>query len=163
MKLTWNRFRAVCTQCWLLGRWYRLDRCVCLGVKRKLWSPEIMRAYRNLPKAIEHRQRKKKALPAQHARARSAPNPAAATLADVKPYLRTLLGAPEVSDPASREAEANIRRIADVCGLYLTASSIHSHVESLSSTNDDEKKNRRPRGFELAGELYFLVWSNYSA
>ena len=115
-----------------------------------------MRTFRNLPKALGHRQRKKKALPAQHARAGSAPIPSAVNIADVMPYLHTLLSARVVSDPASREAEAKIKRIADVCGLYLTASFIHSYVESLSPTNDDEKKNVRPRGFELAGELYFL-------
>lgn len=114
-----------------------------------------MRTFRILPKAIGQRKQKKKALPPEAPRARPAPNPSGVTLAEVEPHLQTFLSAPVLSDPASREAETNIKRIADVCGLYLTASFIHSYVESLSPTDDDEKKNVRPRGFELAGELYY--------
>lgn len=115
-----------------------------------------MRAFRILPKAIGQRKQENIALPAEAPRARPAPNPSRVTLAEVEPYLQTFLNAPVVSDPASREAEANIKRIADACGVYLTASFIHSYVESLSPTKNDEKrKKRRPRGFELAGELYY--------
>lgn len=115
-----------------------------------------MRSFINLPIAVGRKRRKKKAFPVQPPRARPAPTPATTTLADLKPCLRALLSANGLSDPVSREAEAKIKKIGDICGLYLTASAVQSYVASLSPTRDAEKKNMRPRGFELAGELYYL-------
>lgn len=115
-----------------------------------------MGLFRNPTNEVAPRRLNRNASPDRSPLPQPDPIPTATKLDAIKPCLRTLLHARDISEPASREAEAGIRRIGNACGLYLTASTVHSHVQRLTPTDDAEKKNVRPRGFELAGELYYL-------
>lgn len=144
------------SKCGFLGKKHTGSECVRLGIQGELLFREDMNQMRNLTEAMTPGPPTKNGLPPEPSGDRSAPEPPAVTATDVRPYLRTLLSADTVSDPVSREAEANIKRLADVLGPYLTAATVRAYVNNLSHSDDAGKKHRKPRGFELVGELYFL-------
>lgn len=78
------------------------------------------------------------------------------SLTQVKKNLETLLSAESVNDPEARAAQSILQQIATSYGAYRTATEIYGYVTGAARLSDSEGALQRSRGFELAGELFFL-------